>query len=110
MKNKGFLLDPETGDPQIKVIRDNKGLITGGLAVGDVTQQNQALIISLNAGEIKTAPTVGVGIDGLLLDHEVLMYKHKIREQLTADGQNISYLSIKVIGEHKTEIKLNANY
>lgn len=120
MKDKGILLDPETGDLQIKVTRDSLGLITGGLVVGDVQKQNQALIVYMHPGEMKEAPQVGVGITSMLLSSEALSYKHKIREQLEADGFRVNHLELK-IGEanasqiengndNKLNIELNAVY
>lgn len=110
MKQTGILIDRTTGDLQIKVTRDAQGLITGGLVVGDVTQQNQAIIISMYPGEIKDAPQVGVGISSLLLSSDTLLYKHKIREQLEADGYRVNHLEIEIDPSNKLNIELNAVY
>lgn len=111
MKNRGLQLDPATGDLLINIIRDYpNNSIKVGAVVGDVTKQNQALIIGLHAGEVKTAPTVGVGISRLALSHETLLYKHRLRDQLEKDGQNINFLDIEITADNKTSIKINANY
>ncbi|MBF0576597.1 hypothetical protein [Dysgonomonas sp. GY617] len=110
MKDRGFLLDKETGDFDIRVTRDSVGMITGGLTIGDVTEQNQRNIIFINPAEIKEAPTVGVGIESMLNSDETLLYKHKIREQLEADGQRVSYLNIKITSDNKIDIPINAKY
>lgn len=111
MKNRGLQLDPATGDLRINIIRDYPNYsISVGAVVGDVTKQNQALIIGLHSGEIKTAPTVGVGISGLTLSHETLLYLHRTRDQIEKDGQHINFLDIEITADNKTTIKLNANY
>lgn len=110
MKEKGFLLDQATNDLIVKVTRDDLGMITGGLVLGDVTRQNQKNIIFIHPAEIKEAPTVGVGIDSMLMSEETLLYKHKIREQLEADGQRVSYLDIKVSVNNEIDIPINASY
>lgn len=110
MKRKGILLDPEKGDLQIKVTRDSLGLIRGGLVVGDVQKQNQAIIINMHPGEMKEAPQVGVGITSMLLSSETLTYKHKIREQLEADGFRVNHLEIINEQDNKLNIELNAAY
>lgn len=110
MKDKGFLLDTETDDFKINVTRDALGLITGGLVVGDVQQQNQAIIIQMQPGEMKESPQVGVGITSMLLSSETLGYKHKIREQLEADGFRVNYLDIEKGQDNEFNIQLNAVY
>lgn len=110
MKSKGILLDQQTGDIQVNASRDKQGLITGGFMLGNVTKQNQVTIITMHPAEIKEAPTVGVGISSMLMSEETLLYKHKIREQLEADGQRVSYLNIKTTEDNKTDIQINANY
>lgn len=110
MKDKGILLDPATNDLQVDILRDASGKITAGLLSGDATQQNAALIISMEAGEIKTSPTVGVGISAITNDHDTLWAKHRIRVQLEADGQKVSYLKITTSIDNKMEIAIHANY
>jgi hypothetical protein len=110
MKGTGILLNPETDDLDIKVTRDNQGRITGGLVVGDVSAQNQAIIIYMQPGEMKEAPHVGVGISSMLLSEETLLYKHKIREQLEVDGFRVNHLDIERGQDNKLNIQLNAVY
>ena len=38
----------------------------GRIALGDITEQNQRLLLSINKGEIKQAPLKGVGIGNFL--------------------------------------------
>jgi len=110
MKQKGITVNEETGDLNIKVSRDKLGLITGGLVIGDVQKQNQAIIIYMQPGEMKEAPQVGVGIASMLLSGEALSYKHKIREQLEADGFRVNHLEIVNEQDNKLNIELNAVY
>lgn len=94
MKNSGILLNPKTNDLDIQVQRDAEGKIVQGFTVGDVTMQNAKTILYMQPGELKSHPTVGVGINNMLLDHEFLLYKHKIRQQLVADGMRVKKLEI----------------
>ena len=110
MKQTGLTVNEETGDLNVKVTRDSLGLITGGLVVGDVSTQNQAIIIYMHPGEMKEAPQVGVGITSMLLSSEALLFKHKIREQLEADGFRVNHLDIVSEQTGKLNIELNAVY
>lgn len=110
MKKRGITIDQKTGDLSIKIKRDKDGLITNGLNIGDVTKQNQAIIIYMHPGELKEKPTVGVGISSMSLSHEYLEYKHKIREQLEADGYQINHLDITNDQQNKPNIEINAQY
>lgn len=110
MKQTGLTLNEETGDLNVKVTHDSLGLITGGLVVGNVGKQNQAIIIYMHPGEMKEAPQVGVGITSMLLSSETLLYKHKIREQLEADGFRVNHLDIVSEQDDKLNIELNAVY
>jgi hypothetical protein len=103
-KDKGILLD-ENGDLLVQVKRNSAGQITQGLVVGDVTEQNIAVILKVQPGEIKEFPLVGVGIDNMLLSHDALLFEHKIREQLITDGYMINSLKIE-----KDNIYIDAKY
>lgn len=105
MKNLGILLNPNTNDLNIQVQRDAEGRIVQGLQVGDVTAQNAKTILYMHPGELKSHPTVGVGINNMLLDHEFLLYKHRIRQQLVADGMRVKKLEIN--GQN---IEIHASY
>lgn len=105
MKGIGILLNPDTFDLDIKVVRDNEGKIVQGLHVGNVAEQNAKVILYMQPGELKERPTVGVGINNMLLDKDTLLYKHKIRQQLTADGMDVKKLEID--GQN---ITIHANY
>ena len=80
--------------PTVNVRLDRFGRITGGLVVGDVLAQNQAMILTLHPGELKDSPVVGVGITDMLLDHNPSAWKGRIREQLELDGQTVETITI----------------
>lgn len=92
-------------DIQIRVERDASGRIAGGLVVGDILAQNQALIINAHKGEFKESPIVGVGISDMLLDHDALAWRTEIREQLEIDGQTVDDVKITT-----SEITVDAHY
>ncbi len=105
MKSLGIILNPETNDFDVKIIKDQSGKIRQGLLVGDITKQNMNIILKIEPGELKLSPTVGVGIDKILLDHDYLLYKHRIRQQLDSEGMQVNHLDIK-----RQNIEINANY
>ena len=75
------------------------------LAVGPVLQQNQTLILLLHKGEVKEVPYTGVGIADMLLDHDPLLWRTEIKEQLALDRQSVSSVSITTGG-----IAIDASY
>lgn len=83
----------------IRLIQDESGQVDiefadGGIAVGEVTEQNQYLLLKTHAGEWKEFPLVGVGIDDLVNDHDLERWKRSISEALEADGQMIEKLEL----------------
>jgi len=103
-KNMGIQLNSGY-DLDIKVRRDANGKITSGLTVGDVTYQNQAMILKAQKGEFKEHPTVGVGIENIVCDNDLRLWKKEIAEQLEADGQRIDRLVL-----NEREFILDARY
>ena len=97
-KDKGLLLD-DNFELQINVVRDSNGLITSGLVVGDVTQQNQKIILLAEKGEIKEAPKLGVGIASFIDDDSPSDLLREIRENLREDGQIVNSCSINATGK-----------
>lgn len=81
-------------DIAVDVQRDSSGLITSGLVLGEILHQNQALILVLHKGDLKSDVSVGVGIDRMLLDNERLSWTREIREQLEMDGQKVEDVRI----------------
>lgn len=76
------------------VVYDSNGQIALGIAVGDTTPQNQAIILQCHQGEIKENPALGVGIDGMLLENDPLAWRTTIREQMELDGQKVDSVTI----------------
>lgn len=89
MKGTGILIDDDY-ELQLRKTTGPDGKITGGLVVGRSLYQNQALILILNPGAVRSAPAVGVGIDGALLDNDFAAWRRKIRQQLELDGQKVN--------------------
>ena len=92
-------------DLDFNVAYDASGRILSGLVVGDILNQNQALILVLHKGDLKDDVSVGVGIDRMLLDHDPLTWSREIREQLEMDGQKVE----SVIVDNKS-IRIKAKY
>lgn len=89
------------------LLDDSFELLTsgGGLALGETTAQNQALILTLHPGELKELPALGVGISDMLLDHDPLRWRRIIREPLELDGQTVRSITITHSG-----ITIDAEY
>ena len=84
----GILLD-ETGDLRIEVKRDSREMITGGIVTGEITPQNQRIILLAEKGEIKEAPLLGVGTASFLDDDDPSGYLREVRTSLRMDGQTV---------------------
>ena len=67
---------------------------SGHLAVGDVTEQNQYLLLTTHRGEWKEHPLVGVGISDIVNDHDLEGWKREIAAALEDDGQTIEQLEL----------------
>lgn len=105
MKENGIALNAENDLDVTNITRDAAGRIVSGMKVDNVTLQNAAMIMSFEPGELKEHPTIGVGINKMALDHNVLLYKHRIRQQLTADGMIVGKLEII-----NTKINIDVRY
>ncbi len=81
-------------DVHIKPQTDRFGKITSGVVIGDILAQNQAVILTMNKGELKERPELGVGINDMLLDHDPLYWRTIIREALELDGQKVKEVKI----------------
>lgn len=64
------------------------------IVIGDVTLQNQALILVSQKGEWKEKPMVGCGLDSITNDEDISSWKRLIREELARDGIKINKLII----------------
>ena len=92
-------------DVDVQVQRDASGLIDSGLVLGDILAQNQALILTMHKGDLKSDVSVGVGIDRMLLDSDRLGWQREIQEQLELDGQVVESVDVTL-----TDIKIKAKY
>lgn len=92
-------------DVDVQVQRDAAGLIDSGLVLGDILAQNQALILTMHKGDLKSDVSVGVGIDRMLLDSDRLGWKREIQEQLELDGQVVESVDVTL-----TYINIKAKY
>ena len=104
-KDIGIQLDEQTNDLKISVKRDLTGVITRGVVIGNITTQNQFVLLTAHAGELKNAPTAGVGISNMLLDNNSLFWRMRIREALEDEGLKIKVLDIK-----NSRINIESNY
>lgn len=90
-------------------IDEDYGLMTDtaahDLVVGDVTYQNQALILQAQKGEWKEKPMLGCGIGDMTNDEDTGNWKRAIREELGRDGIKVKQL--KINGE---QIEIDADY
>jgi hypothetical protein len=95
----------ELCDLKVDIKRDSEGKIVSGLSIGSTLEQNKALLLILQPGELKERPTIGVGINDMLLGADLLAMRHKIRKNFAADGLTITEL--KLYQTNKISIKAN---
>jgi len=93
MKDIGIQTD-ENYDLKIQVRYDSDGKIAGGLTVGNVLYQNQAMLLLAHKGELKEAPLAGVGLQDIVNDSDFEYWRHEIMQQLQNDGQTVSRLQL----------------
>lgn len=102
----GTLKQGDLMDLSVEVVKDASGKIVSGLKIGDTLEQNKALILITHPGELKFNPDLGVGISDMLLDHDYLNYRHRIREHFAKDGLKVTHLDLY---ENKP-LRIDANY
>ena len=95
---KGILIDNDY-ELQVDVQLDQNGLITGGLVLGDLTFQNQDMIIKMMPGELKEAPLKGVGIQDYIDDESPEALIRMIRTQLSAEGMIVNKVGFDSTGD-----------
>jgi hypothetical protein len=105
MKDKGLLINDDY-DLKLNIQRNASNKITSGLLLGNTLYQNQALILILQAGELKLNPIVGVGIENIVADNDVLAWRKNIRQQMELDGQKVKEVSF----DKDLKLKLDAAY
>ncbi len=77
----------------------------GRIAMGDITEQNQRLLLSINKGEIKEAPLKGVGVNNFLEEGDPQRLIAEIRGEFRREGLTIESLRIK-----DSNIEISAHY
>ena len=87
MVTRGILLDLDNS-----VVFGSNGRI----ALGDITEQNQRLLLSINKGEIKQAPLKGVGISNFLEEGNPQRLIAEIRGEFRREGLTIESLRINI--------------
>ena len=93
-------------DLKIDPVRDAEGKILRGVVIGKTLEQNKAFLLLGHANDFKADPTLGVGIENLLLSTDLLEYRHKVREQFARDGLKITNLDLYSLDK----IKIEAHY
>lgn len=83
----------------IRLIQDSDGnvdleLSGGQMAVGDVTGQNQYLLLYSHKGDWKEHPALGAGIADIANDHDLHHWERLIAKNLEADGLTIETLKL----------------
>lgn len=102
---KGILLDNDY-ELQVAVKRNSEGLISESIVVGDITYQNQEIIIKTEKGELKEAPLKGVGALSFVDDDVPDNFLREIRVQLTQEGMKVN----RVKFNNEGKLIIDANY
>jgi hypothetical protein len=102
---KGIMLNDDH-DLQISVRTNSSGLIEHGFVIGDITNQNQELIVLAEKGEFKAEPTKGVGIMSFLNDEVPDSLLRAIRTELAVEGMKVNTLSF----DAKGNLQIDAEY
>lgn len=84
---KGILLNT---DFELQVnLRTSDGLITGGLVIGDNTDQCAAVTLGMQQGELKEDPLLGAGLTHFIRGkYSQSQIDQRIRQHLTRAGIN----------------------
>ncbi len=104
-KDRGMLIDKDF-DLLLQVKRDSSGKITQGLVVGNTLEQNQAIILLAQKGEIKEQPMLGVGILDSVNDNDILQWKQEIIDNFDLDGLEVKKIDI----DSNFKIHIDARY
>ena len=89
------LIIDDNNDLVIDVVRDDAGLITGGLCIGDVFRQRQKLLLEADKGDFKEHPLLGVGMIGFINDDSPVVMFREIRNQFKMDCMRINEISLR---------------
>jgi len=102
----GILLD-ENFELAINVVRDDNGLITSGIQVGNIDYQRVRMILLAQKGEFKEFPTLGFGIDSYLKSNVQAVKQRFVNEmtkELKSDGMNAKVTVGSKLSEFSVEI------
>jgi len=97
-----LLIDPTTGDLQLETARNKLGIIEQGVVLGNVTWQNQAIILQMAKGELKEYAMMGASIADIVFDNELLGWKREIMLQMESDGMKVQEVDIDIINNKLT--------
>ncbi|MFA7448818.1 MAG: hypothetical protein WCY77_10300 [Weeksellaceae bacterium] len=92
-------------DLKIEPVRKD-GKIISGLCIGHTLFQNEATLLAMHPGELKSEPTLGVGLRSELLNENLLEARHNIRKVFAKDGMTITKLDLYEIDN----IQIDARY
>lgn len=101
MKGFGILCAP---DLFVQPVRDDDGRIIRGIVLGDITSQNQAMLVVAASGEFKAHPTTGVGAMEYLRDDNTEDFIAAVCSQLRGDGMTVISVS------YSEDLKIDAGY
>lgn len=81
-------------EPELSIVMDSEGKIEKGLVVGNILEQNQAMILLCQKGDIKEFGGLGAGIEDMLNDNELDRWKRDITYMLSQDGMKVKKMEI----------------
>lgn len=84
----------ELWDLKIEPQYNDDGMIDSGVVIDHTLYQNQATLLAMYPGELKSEPTLGVGLKAELLNENLLEARHRVREVFTQDGLLIKRLEL----------------
>lgn len=96
MRGTGILFN-DNYELKVQPVRDATGKIVSGVQVGQTINQNTGLILICRKGEFKQEPTLGVGIEDILLDNDYLDWRRKIRVNLELDEQKVNEIKFSSV-------------
>jgi hypothetical protein len=102
----GILLS-ENFELVINPVRDDNGLITQGIQIGNIDYQRVKMITMAQKGEFKEFPTLGFGIDNYLKVNEKDVRQRFIVEltkELKSDGMNAKVTVGSKLSDFSVEI------
>lgn len=78
------------------IVKDNDGKVVSDLVIGDITYQNQGIILLASKGEIKEDPTKGVGIHSYLEAHDGEGLAREVRSEFVKDGMTVEKITVNI--------------